>query len=113
MRLKAIPCLLVIAGFCSMAYALDDKKAMKDLKTAEQNSRNATKARTQEGAKATSGKGVDTKGTYKAPVKIEPKASKSAAQVSRELNDKQKADDLKKAQDANRKNKAGAPPPLH
>ncbi len=113
MKLKSILCLLIIAGFCSMASGLEDKKAMKDLKTVEQNSKNATKARTQEGAKATAAKGVDTKGTYKAPVKLDQKATKSAAQVSKEGNAKKQADDLAKSKEMNKKNKAGAPPPLH
>ncbi len=113
MKLKSILCLLIIAGFCSSASAVEDKKALKDLKTTEQNSKDAQKARTQEGAKATSGKGVDTKGTYKEPVKVEKKESKSAEQVSKEENAKKQAEDLAKAKDANKKNKAGAPPPPH
>ena len=111
MKLKSILCLLVIAGFCSNASAVEDKKALKDLKTTEQKSKDATKERTQEGAKATSGKGVDTKGTYKEPVKVEKKESKSAAQISKEENAKQQANDLAKAKEINKKNKAGAPPP--
>ena len=113
MKLRSILCLLVIAAFCSNASAIEDKKAMKDLKTTEQKSKDATKERTQEGAKATSGKGVDTKGTYKEPVKIEKKESKSSAQISKEENAKQQANDLAKAKDANKKNRDGAPPKLH
>jgi len=111
MKLKSILCLLVIAGFCSNVSAADDKKAMKDLKTTEQNSKDATKARTQEGAKATSGKGLDTKGTYREPVKVDKKDTKSAAQISKEENAKKQAEDLAKAKEINKKNKAGAPPP--
>ena len=113
MNLKSIVCLLVIAGFCSNASAAEDKKALKDLKTVEQNSKDATKARTQEGAKATSGKGVDTKGTYKEPVKVDKKDTKSTAQISKEENAKQQARDRDKAKEINEKNQKGAPPKLH
>jgi len=111
MKLKPVLCLLVLAGVCSIASAVEDKKALKDLKTAEQNAKAAEKARTQEGAKATSGKGVDSKGTYKEPVKVEPKERKSAAQIAKEENAKQQASDLARAKEVNKKNKAGAPPP--
>lgn len=113
MKLKSILCLFVLAGFCSSASAVDDKKALKDLKTTEQKSKEATKERTQEGAKATSGKGVDTKGTYKEPVKVEKKESKSSAQISKEENAKQQVRDRDKAKEINEKNQKGAPPKLH
>jgi mannitol-specific phosphotransferase system IIBC component len=101
----------VIVALTTLAFGVDDKKAMQDLKTTEQKSQQATKARTQEGASATARQGTDTKGTYVAPVKAGSGSNKTAAQVAREENKKEQDRERARAAEINRKNKANVPPP--
>jgi len=110
MKLRSVLCLLIVAGLLSLTLAADDKSASKQAQGVKQNSQAATKAASPEKAKAQSGKGFDTKGSYTPAVKAGPVTKQDPKAVAKRENTAQKERDKATAKKVKLDDPKRAPP---